>query len=221
MIRVKAQAAGNGRSLSKACNAGSDHLGGSLRAGREALVRVVAPLDKGVAIARFYEQQHPKEGSDATASEASSSDHHVPENDWYIWGMDWENDKDEAVKLGEDMRAKGLAIANYYRAKYDPTFVDDNEVDNQFPAWGQDPEADKAHGKAIGEYWATRGKQIGEEQKERWANPAGEETTAKDEEGSADGPPWKDPGKDTGKFWEDFYRSMFDPTYDADKDLNW
>ena len=51
MIRVKAQTAGNGRSLSKVCNAGSDHLGGSLRAGREAPARVVAPLGKGTAIA--------------------------------------------------------------------------------------------------------------------------------------------------------------------------
>ena len=47
MIQDKAQAAGNGRALFKACNAGLDHLGGSLRASRKAPARGVAPLGKG------------------------------------------------------------------------------------------------------------------------------------------------------------------------------
>ncbi len=46
MIQDKAQFAENGRFLFKDCNAVLDHLGGSLRASREALVRYVAPLGK-------------------------------------------------------------------------------------------------------------------------------------------------------------------------------
>ena len=46
MIRDKAQSAGNGRVLFKGCNAVVDHLGSSLRASREAVVRRVAPLGK-------------------------------------------------------------------------------------------------------------------------------------------------------------------------------
>ena len=46
MIRDKAQSAENGRVLFKGCNAVLDHMGGSLRASREALVRFVAPLGK-------------------------------------------------------------------------------------------------------------------------------------------------------------------------------
>ncbi len=45
MIQDKAQSAGNGR-LFKDCNAVLDHVGKSLRASREALVRGVAPLGK-------------------------------------------------------------------------------------------------------------------------------------------------------------------------------
>jgi hypothetical protein len=46
MIQDKAQSAGNGRVLCKDCNAVLSHLGRSLRASREALVRGVAPLAK-------------------------------------------------------------------------------------------------------------------------------------------------------------------------------
>jgi len=48
MIQDKAQSAENGRILFKDCNAVLDHLGGSLRASREAVVRFVAPLGKGM-----------------------------------------------------------------------------------------------------------------------------------------------------------------------------
>ena len=48
MIQDKAQPAENGRVLFKGCNAVLDHLGGSLRASREAVVRHVAPLGKGM-----------------------------------------------------------------------------------------------------------------------------------------------------------------------------
>ncbi len=48
MIQNKAQSAENGRVLVKDCNAVLGHLGGSLRASREAVVRGVAPLGKGM-----------------------------------------------------------------------------------------------------------------------------------------------------------------------------
>ena len=47
MIQDKAQSEENGRVLFKDCNAVLGHLGGSLRANREAVVRCVAPLGKG------------------------------------------------------------------------------------------------------------------------------------------------------------------------------
>ena len=46
MIQDKALSAGNGYVLPKDCNAVLDHLGSSLRASREAVVRGVAPLGK-------------------------------------------------------------------------------------------------------------------------------------------------------------------------------
>jgi hypothetical protein len=48
MIQDKAQSEENGRVLFKDCNAVLDHLGGPRRASREALVRSVAPLGKGM-----------------------------------------------------------------------------------------------------------------------------------------------------------------------------
>ena len=112
-----------------------------------------------------------------------------------------------------------------------------------FPAWGEDAEADKAHGKAIGDYWASHGKEIGKEQNGLRSNnnkkaapvardeknddssdttstetvASGSSTTVTSQTPST----WKEQGKNTGKFWEDFYRSRFDPTYNAEKDLNW
>ena len=50
MIRDKAQTEGNGRFLFKGCNAALDHLGSSLRASREAVVRHVASLGKGTPL---------------------------------------------------------------------------------------------------------------------------------------------------------------------------
>ena len=46
MIQDKAQSADNGSVLFKDCDAELDHPGGSLRAGREAVVRRVVPLGK-------------------------------------------------------------------------------------------------------------------------------------------------------------------------------
>ncbi len=96
-----------------------------------------------------------------------------------------------------------------------------------FPSWGEDAEADKAHGKAIGEYWATHGKQMGKEQKSLWKqNEKMEESSASATASPADfwqqqGASWKERGQNIGKFWEDFYRSRFDPSYDAKRDLDY
>ncbi len=46
MFQDKVQSAGNGMFLFKDCNAVLEHLGSFLRAGREAVVRGVAPLGK-------------------------------------------------------------------------------------------------------------------------------------------------------------------------------
>jgi hypothetical protein len=46
MVQDKTQFAGNGKVLFKDCNAVLGHLGSSLRASREAVVRGVAPLGK-------------------------------------------------------------------------------------------------------------------------------------------------------------------------------
>ena len=48
MIQDEAQPAENGRVFFKGCDAVLDHLGGSLRARRDAIVRGVAPLGKGM-----------------------------------------------------------------------------------------------------------------------------------------------------------------------------
>lgn len=222
--------------------------------------------DKGVAISRFYEQQKapdavstsPNPGpsrsasiTDAIPASSKNAAAKNAKNDWYIWGMDWQNDKEHATKLQQEMKAKGQTIANHYRAKYDPTFVtnasavvsNDSWDGLSFPAWGEDAEADKAHGKAIGDYWASHGKEIGKEQNGLRSNnnkkaapvardeknddssatssmetvASGSSTTVTSQTPTS----WKEQGKNTGKFWEDFYRSRFDPTYNAEKDLNW
>ncbi len=50
MIQDKAQTAGNAGVLFKGCNARLDHLGSSLRASREAVVRGVTPLGKDMPL---------------------------------------------------------------------------------------------------------------------------------------------------------------------------
>ena len=50
MIQDKAQSAENGRVLVNDCNAVLDHMGDSLRASREAVVRGVALLGKGAPL---------------------------------------------------------------------------------------------------------------------------------------------------------------------------
>ncbi len=212
--------------------------------------------DKGVAISRFYEQQpeninkpldavsSQKAGfvplgalsaaSIAGAAPASSDPDAAAnaKNDWYVWGMDWQNGKEEAMNLHEEMKSKGQAIANYYRAKFDPTFFANaaelvsNSLDNlSFPSWGENAEADKAHGKEIGEYWASHGKQVGKEPKgllttQRVDQVDSGATSAPADFWKEQGVSWKDRGQSIGKYWENFYRSRFDPTYDSKEDMN-
>ena len=110
----------------------------------------------------------------------------------------------DAAAIQEAMKEKGLAIAAYYRARYDPTFRPEAPRITKFPVnatgeewapWGQNPSQDKAHGKAIGKYFRQHGQEIGQYYQTR--------------------------GKDLGMYYEDYYRSMFDPTYTpATADLN-
>lgn len=211
--------------------------------------------NKGVAIARFYEQQQETPNSSETASsrtmslwrastQTASIASDIPtssnadtaanvKNDWYVWGMDWQNEKDKAMNLHEEMKSKGQAIADFYRAKFDPTFFTNaaelvsNSLDNlSFPSWGEDTEADKARGKEIGEYWASHGKMMGKEQKTlSKASNDGNAAAASSSSTPGDfwkdqGEAWKERGQNIGKYWEGFYRSRFDPTYDAEKDFD-
>lgn len=141
----------------------------------------------------------------------------------YIWGLDWQQDRQHAVALHKEMMQKGLAIGEYYRAKYDPSYdassagapiagdasSDGGKADRaaagaadvahhpdlDFPPWGQDADADREHGVALGEYWKKQGKATGKMYEKR--------------------------GKDLGRYYEDLYRGKFDPTYNADTDMNW
>jgi hypothetical protein len=105
-------------------------------------------------------------------------------------------DEIDPTAIQEAIKDKGLAIATYYRARYDPTFRPDTRTITKFPEnatgqewapWGQDPSQDKAHGKAIGKYIRQHGQEIGQYYQTR--------------------------GKELGLYYEDYYRSMFDPTY--------
>jgi hypothetical protein len=104
---------------------------------------------------------------------------------------------------------KGIAISEYYRAKYDPTIngistvttnyattaiKDDKDVvplhnpDLDFPPWGTNHgEVDREHGIAIHEYWKKQ-HELMKEQYNKTTN-------------------------DGVNYYADFYRSKFDPTY--------
>lgn len=108
----------------------------------------------------------------------------------------------DPIILRNEMKAKGLAINEYYRARYDPTYqsapcYDPTEsfdaTREQFPPWGEDTSADKAHGKAIGSYFNKHGNEVGQCYKQR--------------------------GKDLGKFYQNYYRTLFEQTYSDPTDL--
>lgn len=110
----------------------------------------------------------------------------------------------DPVAIQDAMKEKGMAIAAFYRARYDATFRPEpskvprfppvNATGKEWAPWGIDPTEDKAHGKAIGKYFRQQGQEIGQNYQTR--------------------------GKELGAYYEDYYRSMFDPTYVAPADLN-
>jgi hypothetical protein len=134
--------------------------------------------EKGSSIRKFYKGKYGAIGEVDDPTTGSSTDEIDP------------------TAIQEAIKDKGLAIATYYRARYDPTFRPDTRTITKFPdnvtgqewaPWGQDPSQDKAHGKAIGKYFRQHGEEIGQHYQTR--------------------------GKELGLYYEDYYRSMFDPTY--------
>ena len=117
-------------------------------------------------------------------------------NDKYIWGLDGRKDME-----------KGISINEYYRAKYDSTYGVSNSAsttttittkddednvplynpDVDFPPWGTNHKVDREHGIAIHEYWKKKHELMKEE--------------------------YNKSAKDGVNYYEDFYRSKFDPTY--------
>ncbi|KAL3922993.1 MAG: hypothetical protein SGILL_001906 [Bacillariaceae sp.] len=175
---------------------------------------------KGAAIDKFYQGKFTPEqelnSNDSANTVADSANAAIAGGNpdaAHIWGIDWEKDRQQAMGIHDDMMKKGLAISDYYRSKYDPTYgaatstaaneaeevADASPVDAtpeahnpdlDFPPWGVDAEADRQHGIAIGEYWKNKGKAMGATYEKQ--------------------------GKDIGAYYENKYRTMFDPTYVAD-----
>jgi hypothetical protein len=131
----------------------------------------------------------------AVSTEANDNIDTNSNNNEYIWGLDWSKDME-----------KGLSINEYYRAKYDPTYGVSNSAstttttnkddednvqlhnpDVDFPPRGTNHEVDHEHGIAIHEYWKKKHELILEE--------------------------YSKTAKDGVNYYEDFYRSKFDPTY--------
>jgi hypothetical protein len=97
----------------------------------------------------------------------------------------------DPIRYRNEMKSKGSAITEYYRAKYDTTYEPDKFAkEDKFPPWGQDPEADREHGQAIGAYYRKHN-------------------------GNIVGQFYEQHGKEIGKYFENYYRTIFDPTYDA------
>jgi hypothetical protein len=154
--------------------------------------------DKGVAIGDYYKGKYlPLDAvTDDEVEEATASDEETKTT----------AAEEDPAALVDEMRLEGMAIGEYYRAKYDPSYgaesidepADENPTEaaiteDDWPPWGQDPEEDKAHGIALGQYYKKRGKAIGQF--------------------------YKVHGKEIGEHYQDYYRTLFDPTYDATNDL--
>jgi hypothetical protein len=191
-------------------------------------------MSKGAAIDKFYQGKYTLEGmasplivdgtvdsntnvNDGANANKDTSGHNPDATD--IWGLDWKNDREYAMAIHDDMMKKGLAIGEYYRSKYDPTYgivgtvpastqssvgqdkedsTDTGNVsvaatavmhnpDLDYPPWGVDPTADREHGIAIGQYWNQNGKAMGVTYQKR--------------------------GMELGTYYENKYRSIFDPTF--------
>lgn len=108
---------------------------------------------------------------------------------WYMWNQNEDDGDTNIFSLRAELKEKGMAIGEYYRAKYDPTYKPDKLAQkDKYPPWGQDPEADAVHGQAIGAYY-------------------------KKKHNSKVGEFYMKQGKEIGKYYSNYYRSMFDPTY--------
>lgn len=191
-------------------------------AGKYSLEGMAAPMDDEANTGGEVDET-PSDGNDA--SDAADPDSTAAGT--YIWGLDWKNDREHAIAIHKEMMAKGLAIGDYYRARYDPTYdassggaptdvvekaraiktkdageksvaAVPHHPDLDFPPWGQDPDADRQHGIALGEYWRDQRMAMSQPYKE---------------DGKAIGKMYEKRGKELGKYYEDMFRSKFDPTY--------
>jgi hypothetical protein len=174
---------------------------------------------KGAAISSFYQGKYDADANNSdsgvTPVAANANAAIVGNNPdaAHIWGLDWKKDQQQAMEIHNDMMKKGLAIGDYYRAKYDPTygaFVPTGEApadvgeagvnadadpglhnpDLDYPPWGVDAAADRQHGIAVGQYWKQKGMGMGATYKKR--------------------------GMELGQYYADKYRTMFDPSYSAE-----
>jgi hypothetical protein len=206
---------------------------------------------KGAAIDKFYQGEYTLEGmaspivdaavdSNADNDADANTDVSGPNSDAaYIWGLDWKNDRAHAMAIHDDMLKKALAIEDYYRSKYDPTYGTAAAVPaSAQPNVGRDEEdtadaAEEHEGQGGG----------GDEDDVSVATaavaapplshnpdldypPWGVDPSADREHGVAIGQYWKQNGKaigatykkrgmELGEYYENKYRNMFDPTYAA------
>eukprot|EP00521_Asterionellopsis_glacialis_P011481 CAMPEP_0195304188 /NCGR_PEP_ID=MMETSP0707-20130614/34019_1 /TAXON_ID=33640 /ORGANISM="Asterionellopsis glacialis, Strain CCMP134" /LENGTH=441 /DNA_ID=CAMNT_0040367929 /DNA_START=58 /DNA_END=1383 /DNA_ORIENTATION=- len=110
-----------------------------------------------------------------------------------FWSYDWKQDMDAKPAIGEYYRGKGLAIQDYYRTKYDPTYksktTPTEDTSNIITTAGNSSYSPPTDSKHIFSYdWELdkdRGISIGELYQK------------------------------IGEAIEDHYRQLFDPTYEA------
>jgi hypothetical protein len=206
---------------------------------------------KAGAIDKFYQGKYTLEGMaspivDTTAAttanedtSANTAENKNIDNDVssgtnpdaaYIWGLDWQKDREHAMAIHEDMMKKGLAIGDYYRSKYDPTYgsatgtvpasTKANLGSSMPEAPGSDKEDDDAAAAAAGAAAPV------DHNPDLDYPPWGVDPAADREHGIAIGQYWNQKGMaagatyqkkgmELGKYYEDKYRGQFDPTYVA------
>jgi hypothetical protein len=140
----------------------------------------------------------------------------------YIWGLDWNNNTEHAMAIHEDMMKKGLAIGEYYRSKFDPTYGT-TDADPGDAKSDVETGTSEREGKDVS--IASAAVAPFSHNPDLDFPPWGVDPAADREHGMAIGQYWKQNGKamgnaykkrgmELGKYYEIKYRSLFDPTYD-------
>jgi hypothetical protein len=176
---------------------------------------------EGMASPVAHQQQQESNDGPAAVNDATTGNLENPDAA-YIWGVDPLKDRQRAMEIHQDMMNKGLAVGEYYRAKYDPTYGASS---------GGAPPAD-GKTELLGSSKETA--------EEEASNPAaahnpdldyppwGQNPVADRDHGMALGQYWKNQGMamgslynirgmELGTYYEDKYRSQFDPTYNGGK----